>query len=98
MVMYRYAANTVAIAESQITFYFKFERSTFLTIKYKMGIYSTGKQTMIEINRDKQGNGVPLDRLVINLLQARSQLIVAHIRTVLKCRFYRSKPTLLPSL
>ena len=29
MVMYRYAANTVAVAERQIRFYFKFERSTY---------------------------------------------------------------------
>ena len=29
MVMYRHAANTVAVAERQIPFDFKFERSTF---------------------------------------------------------------------
>ena len=28
-----------------------------------MGIYSTGKRTMFEINRDKQETGVPSDTL-----------------------------------
>ena len=34
-----------------------------LRIISNIGIYSTRKQTMFEINRDKQGNGIPSDPL-----------------------------------
>ena len=63
-----------------------------------MGIYSTGKQTMFEINRDKQGNGVPSDplpkQLGADFSQIEEQSDSSHINAYFITKIQQNDPTI----